>query len=291
MPGTAQPSLTPAAGLTTPTRSFAFPPQGNSSMVDNTPTPDVPHYETANMQNPGTYIVRAGDMLSAIAMDSNVSVEALAQANGITDPNTLEVGQSLTIPIITPQAIGPSFKLIPDSELVYGPLSGLFDLEVFIEEQGGYLASYTEDVKGETLTGAQIVDLVARSDSVNPRLLLALLEYCTGWVTTPVPDPSVTNSPFHVNDGFHEGLYLEQSQLCVLPLEIGGFHSICPGGRICHSNRSHLECWNCGCPILFFTKGRSGILGKGCFSRWYFRYILPAVWKSIQPRNRSPHSL
>jgi LasA protease len=119
------------------------------------------------------------------------------------------VGQTLIIPVVIPQAIGPSIKIIPDSELVYGPLGGLFDLETFIEEQRGYLASYIENVKGENLTGAQIVDLVAKSDSVNPRLLLAMLEYCTGWVTNANPDSSTLNSPFRVNDGFHTGLYLE----------------------------------------------------------------------------------
>ncbi|MGE5072425.1 MAG: LysM peptidoglycan-binding domain-containing protein, partial [Anaerolineae bacterium] len=46
----------------------------------------------------GEYTVQAGDTLGAIAAANNTDVGALMQANGLTDPNTLSVGQKLTIP-------------------------------------------------------------------------------------------------------------------------------------------------------------------------------------------------
>jgi soluble lytic murein transglycosylase-like protein len=46
----------------------------------------------------GTYVVHPGDTLSAIAGRLGVSVGALADANGITDPNRVYVGQSLKVP-------------------------------------------------------------------------------------------------------------------------------------------------------------------------------------------------
>jgi LysM repeat protein len=46
----------------------------------------------------GTYVVRPGDTLSAIAGRHGVSVRALADANGITDPNRVFAGQQLTVP-------------------------------------------------------------------------------------------------------------------------------------------------------------------------------------------------
>jgi LysM repeat protein len=46
----------------------------------------------------GTYVVRPGDTLSAIASRLGVSVSALAAANGIEDPNRVYAGQSLTVP-------------------------------------------------------------------------------------------------------------------------------------------------------------------------------------------------
>lgn len=54
-----------------------------------------------------THTVQVGDMLSAIAENAGVSVAALTQANNITDPNHIFVGQVLCIPhsqIIAAQA-------------------------------------------------------------------------------------------------------------------------------------------------------------------------------------------
>ncbi len=45
-----------------------------------------------------TYTVQEGDTLSAIAERFNTTVEAIAEANNITDPNLIYVGQVLTIP-------------------------------------------------------------------------------------------------------------------------------------------------------------------------------------------------
>lgn len=44
------------------------------------------------------YIVRKGDTLSAIARSYNVTVAELASANGIRNPNFIQVGQTLRIP-------------------------------------------------------------------------------------------------------------------------------------------------------------------------------------------------
>jgi lysozyme len=45
-----------------------------------------------------TYVVKAGDTLSAIAIKFNTTVKAIADANHIADPNLISVGQVLTIP-------------------------------------------------------------------------------------------------------------------------------------------------------------------------------------------------
>lgn len=47
---------------------------------------------------PDTYVVKAGDTLGGIASQLGVSVSDLAQANGITDPARIQVGQQLRIP-------------------------------------------------------------------------------------------------------------------------------------------------------------------------------------------------
>lgn len=52
----------------------------------------------------GTYVVRPGDTLSAIAGRLGVSVGALTQANGITDPDRVFAGQTLQLPGRAPAA-------------------------------------------------------------------------------------------------------------------------------------------------------------------------------------------
>ena len=48
---------------------------------------------------PTLYEVKGGDTLGGIAEQFEVSVEAILQANGLTDPNALSVGQRLVIPV------------------------------------------------------------------------------------------------------------------------------------------------------------------------------------------------
>jgi murein DD-endopeptidase MepM/ murein hydrolase activator NlpD len=60
-------------------------------------------------------------------------------------------------------------------------------------------------VDGQYLNGAQIVERVAQNYSVNPRLLLALLEHRSGWVTDSAPQN--VDYPLGFYDNFYAGLY------------------------------------------------------------------------------------
>ncbi len=54
---------------------------------------------TSPTATPTIYVVRGGDTLGSIAIEFDVSVDAILQANGLSDPNALSVGQSLVIPV------------------------------------------------------------------------------------------------------------------------------------------------------------------------------------------------
>jgi LysM repeat protein len=58
------------------------------------------------------YVVQSGDSLSTIAQRFGVSVDEIAQANGITDVNAIMAGQELVIPPSTtttaPTTIAPT---------------------------------------------------------------------------------------------------------------------------------------------------------------------------------------
>jgi LasA protease len=171
------------------------------------PTPDPPHPVPALRTETETYRVQSGDTLNLIAQRFGVGLNDLVQANEIDRPDYLEIGQVINIPVPTPEGTGPSFKIIPDSELVYGPASVGFDVADFVQEQGGYLSTYEEEVYEQSLSGAEIVELVAREFSVNPRLLLAVLEHQSGWVTQAEPAEVTLEFPVGVYESFRQGLY------------------------------------------------------------------------------------
>ncbi|MCP4139950.1 MAG: M23 family metallopeptidase [Chloroflexi bacterium] len=126
-------------------------------------------------------------------------------------PPTRAAGEAISTP--TPNAArflpaaeqGSGFKIIPDSELVYGPASLLLDMEIYLKGKDGYIKTYEQEVDGEILSGPEIITRVAQDYSINPRLLLALLEYQSGWVTQPTV--SETNFPMRYYTEWYAGLY------------------------------------------------------------------------------------
>ncbi len=223
-PGSIWSSGQPAASTeynATPTLSYSLPPPRAPGSPSVNPTPDSPHYQGGAPQGAETYTIKPGDWLSKIAQRYGTTVEELAKANNIPNPDALEVGQVITIPQATPQPSGPSYKLLPDSELVYGPLSGQFNANDYIKNADGFIADYTETIGSTTLTAAQSVILAAQDFSISPRLLIALLEYRANWVTNS--DPSVKDNPFGNIDSYHVGL---ARQLAWVSAELNfGFYS------------------------------------------------------------------
>ncbi len=193
--------------ITTATLSYSVPATRIPGSPILTPTPDTPHFPVATARGVETYVVQAGDTLGIISQRYGVSIQVIQAANHLTDPNTLSIGMSLTIPAPRPKPTGPGFKIIPDSELVYGPMSIRLDIQAMVQYHKGYLATYTQEVNSQTMTGDQILLAVAQDYSVDPGLLLAVLEYRSGWLTNINPDPKLGDTPFGFNDGFHIGLY------------------------------------------------------------------------------------
>jgi LasA protease len=178
------------------------------------PLPEVmatlyePHATPTARLDYETYFVQPGDTLAVIAAAFQVDLGLLMEVNGLTDPNVLNVGQALSVPPVDPPQ-GPDLILIPDSELIYGPASTYFNVADFAAKQGGYLAAYQEEVDGAPLNGPAIVARIAREYSVNPRLLLAVLEYRSGWVTNAAqPDENAMDYPLGwYDDPYRMGLY------------------------------------------------------------------------------------
>jgi LysM repeat protein len=171
-----------------------------------------------------SYRVRAGDTLGAISARFNITIEELMEANGITDPHSLQIGQVLNIPTSV-ERVGPEEEIIPDSELVYGPAYKDFDIASVARQHGGYLADYSEIVEGKLMTGPEILQLVSERFSVGPRVLLTLLEMEGGWVTSSLLTGEQILYPMGIPDGNRTGLY-KQAWLAANHLNAGYYARI-----------------------------------------------------------------
>jgi len=207
--GTPQPTPAPPGKM--------FAPMVRQANIQDipTPTPDAPHDLPEMRAEAEEYTVQPGDTLGEIARLYGVNVDSIVQINEIANPNVLSVGQVLKIPPPSPSSQGDSFKIIPDSEMVYGPGAVTFDITGFIREQNGYLIRYQQEVEelgNATLNGPQVVERVAQQYSVNPRLLLAVLEYTSGWVTLAEPPSETLEFPIGIRDqAWRAGLYRQLS--------------------------------------------------------------------------------
>lgn len=172
-----------------------------------TPTPDAPHPIPGARTDTEQYFVQAGDTLGQIGNRYGVTVDAIAEASSLTNIDILSVGQELVIPPPDLVNQGPNFKIIPDSELVASPVTIYFDVADFAYSKNGYLVRHEEEINEQMLSGVQIVQLIAQDFSINPRLLLAVLEYQSGWITNPNPHTETLKYPIGWKDPKREGLY------------------------------------------------------------------------------------
>lgn len=211
-PGPGNPDLPEITGGNSPTQESGTSADGESSGIDSnpstplagglgaipefagTPTPDVAHYSAVTTQNSHlTHTVAAGETLGILAQRYNTTIEELIALNNLINPDIIQVGQAIIVPGTgEPSLTSPDFKILPDSELVYGPAAADFDVRALAEKLDSYLLRYEEEVEGQRLDGSAIVQLVADRHSVNPRLLVAVLEHQTGWITRRTADTQVS---------------------------------------------------------------------------------------------------
>lgn len=203
------PSSAPVAAgaVSTPVPpSLPSPSPAYPGTYAGTPTPNPTPAGLGDSASIESYVVQPGETLSLIAAVFGCTVDEVVAVNGLVNADSIRAGQTLYMPVAATET-GPALKLVPDSEMVYGPAYIHFDLAGFVAGQGGYLASYSEEVEGRLLTGAEIVQTVSQRFSVGPRVLLALLELRSGWVTQPQPAADTLVYPLGHVQSYHEGLF------------------------------------------------------------------------------------
>ena len=160
---------------------------------------------------PYLYYVQAGDTLQTLAIRFAVKPEEITSPDSISQTGLINPGQLLIIPHRLSN-ISSATHILPDSEVVNSPSAINFDIEAFVKQAGGYLSQYSEYLGTTgTTSGAQVIERVATEFSVNPRLLLALLEYHSHWVYGQPTNLAETDYPMGHVDINTKGLYFQMS--------------------------------------------------------------------------------
>jgi LasA protease len=209
-PTSSELTLAPTQPLTSFTGLQTATPGAGQPAIWTTPEPGT-------ILPPFTYWTQSGDTLAALAARFAVSPDQISPSQPVS--GLLTAGQQLMIPDLLGDTPYPD-ALLPDSAVVLSPDVAGFPIADYIYKMGGYLSTYTDQVDDERLSGAEIIRRIAFENSLNPQLLLAILEYRSGWVLGQPRDPSQVEYPigYYVPD--YHGLYLELS-LVAKELNIG----------------------------------------------------------------------
>ncbi len=188
-------TVLPTAHFIRPTDTLTPPPTetptpdprlATATPIFSTPTPSATPLPTPTLVSadnpPAIYYAQSGDTLQGLATRFSVHPFEIVSPESIAETGLINPGQMLMIPqrlVLTTSNV----HLLPDSEIVYSPAALDFDTETFVDTLGGYLSTYTEYLNlNGTSTGGEIVEIAALSHSINPRLLLSLIEFNSHWV-------------------------------------------------------------------------------------------------------------
>ncbi len=203
----------------------ACAPAAPTTVYYITPLPQTPQPEveevieptpiaTRPVYDPGTlvdYTAQSGDTLPVLALRFNTTIDEILEANPElpADITTLSPGDELKIPIYYEALWGNPYQIIPDSLFVNGPAQIDFDARAFVDAHPGWLKNYSSLAGGETRRGGDLIEYVALTFSVSPRLLLALAEFQAGALSVETLPEEMKRYPLGYEDQFHEGFYLQ----------------------------------------------------------------------------------
>ena len=159
-------------------------------------------------EGPILYESQSGDSLVAIAAHFRVDPAEITSPGAFPSEGLIDPGTLLIIPDRLPETRSPSERILPDSELVYSPTAVDFDIFKYVSDHDGYLNEYREWLGSTAWTsGAESVNRIAVDYSINPRLLLALIQYQSNWVLGQPTNLAETDYPLGHQDYYFRGLF------------------------------------------------------------------------------------
>jgi len=190
-----QPTATQTESLVEQRPSLPLPTQGQ--IVPPNSDPSILYYTTA------------GDSLPVVSLRFGVNIDEVKSPETIEHKGLIPPGQLLIIPNRLGETSSRT-KLLPDSEVTFSPSTIDFDIQAFVDAAGGYLSTHSQYLATTGVTsGADVIARVALEYSVNPRLLLAFLEYQSGWVYGMPTTQNAMDYPMGYQNETNKDLYLQ----------------------------------------------------------------------------------
>lgn len=204
-PGISVFEVLPETVTPTPSFSEAFVTQESTPLAENTSVPTA-HAPTV------LYYARSGDWLPALAVRFGVDVKDIVSPKLLSERELLDPGTLLIIPDTLDRSIPftPAVQLIPDDELIFSSSTIGFDIADYVKQAGGYLSTYREYL-GTTgwTSGARAIERLAYENSVNPRLLLAILDYEARWVRGKPENEFRIDYPLAQENYRYKGMFMQ----------------------------------------------------------------------------------
>ena len=184
-------------------------PTEAAELATSTPFPARPVYA------PGTivdYTAQSGDTLHLLSVRFGASEQEILWANPEipTSATTMPPGFPMKIPIYYKPLWGTAYQIIPDSAFVYGPDLIGFDLRAYVESSPGWYKYYGSYIQEEYKDAVNLLTWLGENYSINPRLLLALLEYRAQALSNPSRDRA-SELNLLMPEEVYTGVYLQLS--------------------------------------------------------------------------------
>lgn len=181
-----------------------------------TATPDgaspviLPTYTASSDAAPFLYYAQSGDMLSAVASRFGVEESEITSDTDLTKTTLIDPGALLIIPNRITETMTPNIQIMPDAEIIYSFTAADFDVKKYVKQADGHLSAF-KDYLGSTgwIDGDAAVERLAIENSINPRLILAMLEFESRWVRGEPIDELHIDYPMGFNDYHYKGMSIQ----------------------------------------------------------------------------------
>lgn len=126
------------------------------------------------------YLAQSGDTLDVVAVHFGIQPAQVHSDQPIPAQGLIDPGQKLYLPPFN-GITTPTTNFFPDSEVVFSSSASQFDMAAYVDGTPGKLKKHIDDLTQKS--GVQVLQQFALEYSVNPRLLLTLLEWNGNWLS------------------------------------------------------------------------------------------------------------